>query len=83
MEISEECDLLVERWETGDVAVIYDNQWVWSADRVWVCMLIMHSLPGHRELLRGDRGHAIPGARNCEGDILAQIAPIHSSTSYL
>ncbi len=32
---SQECDLLVERWESRDVAMMYDNKWVWSVGRGW------------------------------------------------
>lgn len=30
---SQKCDLLVERWESSHVAVMYDNRWVWSVVR--------------------------------------------------
>lgn len=48
-----------------------------------VCMLTLHSLPGLRVHLGGERGHSIPGAQNQGGDILPQTDTIHSNTCYL
>lgn len=75
--------MLAERWESSDVAMMYDNRWVWSVSRVRGFHVDMHSLPRLRGHLGGDRGHSRPGAQSCMGDILPQTDTSHSSTRYL
>lgn len=45
--------MLVERWESSDVAMMYDNRWVWSLH-----VDTMHSLPGFRGRL-GERQRSL------------------------